>query len=329
VRRPGSSDGEAPIVLVTFPDYDVDGPQHGGAFTAAGVKMRIAAKRGARSTDELLALCHDAAGAIASTDPFTREVLRDSPGLRVIARVGVGIDSIDVAAATEMGVAIVTTPGANDESVADHTLAMILAMLRRITVNDESVRAGEWNRTGPHSPRQLTGLTVGLVGFGRIGRQVARRLEGFDVELLVSDPIVGHSDPRCVALEELLARSDIVSLHCPLIPATHHLIDEAALHRMQPHAILVNTARGGVVDEGALIRALDGGVIAGAAIDAYEVEPPGESPLMAMTNVLLSPHVGGLSTTSIAEMTRRVTVGVLDVLQDRIPDGLANPAILD
>jgi len=202
-------------------------------------------------------------------------------------------------------------------------------MLRRIPENDAGVRAGQWNRTGPHTPLQLTGLTVGLVGYGRIGRQVARRLEGFDVELLVSDPLLDDDDPRSVALEDLLARSDIVSLHCPLIPATHHLIDDAAIHLMQPHAILVNTARGGVVDEAALIRALDDGVIAGAAIDAYEVEPPGQSPLMAMKNVIVSPHVGGLSTTSIFEMTRRVTAGVIDVLEGRVPDGLFNPAILD
>jgi len=329
VRRPGSSSGEAPIVLVTFPDYDVEGPEHGGAFAAAGIDVRIAAKRGARTTDELVALCHDAAGAIASTDPFTREVLRDCPGLRVIARVGVGIDSIDAAAATEMGVAITITPGSNDASVADHTLAMILAMLRRIPTNDVTTRAGEWNRTGPHTPLQLAGSTVGLVGYGRIGRQVARRLEGFDVEVLVSDPLLDDSDPRAAPLDELLARSDIVSLHCPLIPATHHLIDDAALRLMQPHAILVNTARGGVVDESALVRALEDGVIAGAAIDAFEVEPPIGSPLMAMSNVIVSPHVGGLSTTSIVEMTRRATASVIDVLQDRVPDGLANPAILD
>jgi phosphoglycerate dehydrogenase-like enzyme len=247
----------------------------------------------------------------------------------VIARVGVGIDSIDAAAATEMGVAITITPGSNDASVADHTLAMILAMLRRIPGNDVTTRKGEWNRTGPHTPLQLAGSTVGLVGYGRIGRQVARRLDGFDVEILVADPLLDDSDPRAAALDDLLGRSDIVSLHCPLIPATHHLIDDAALRLMQPHAILVNTARGGVVDEAALVRALDDGVIAGAAIDAFEVEPPIGSALMAMSNVIVSPHVGGLSTTSIVEMTRRATASVIDVLQDRVPDGLANPEILD
>ena len=126
--------------MITFPDYDTDHPQHGGALTAAGYSMRIAAKRGARSPEELLALSADVTGAICSTDPFTRDVMRDSPNLQVIARVGVGIDSIDAAAATDLGVAITTTPGANEETVADHTIAMMLALLRRIPENDAGVR---------------------------------------------------------------------------------------------------------------------------------------------------------------------------------------------
>jgi phosphoglycerate dehydrogenase-like enzyme len=330
MRRPRNSNGEAPIVLVTFPDYDTDHPQHGGALTAAGYEMRIAPKRGARSPEELLVLSADVAGAICSTDPFTREVLRDSPNLQVIARVGVGIDSIDAAAATEMGVAITTTPGANEETVADHAIAMMLGLLRRIPGNDASVRKGEWNRTGPHTPRQLTGCTVGLIGYGHIGRLVARRLAGFDVELLVSDPALGQSSsPRSVELAELLARSDVVSLHTPLIPATHHLIDQAALQLMQPHAVLVNTSRGGVVDEAALIQALNEGVIAGAALDVFETEPPGTSPLFAMPNVVVSPHVGGLSTKSVDVMVRMATASVIDIIEGRVPEGLANRAILD
>ena len=291
--------------------------------------MRIAPKRGTRSPSELLALCADAAGAIVSTDPFTAEVLRDSPGLQVIARVGVGIDSIDVTAATELGVAIATTPGANEDTVADHALAMMLAILRRIPENDAGVRRGEWNRTGVHTPKLLTGCTVGLVGYGNIGRRVAQRLAGFDVELLVADPaMAGSESPRAVELAELLPAVDIVSLHTPLMPATRHLIDEAALRMMRPHAVLINTSRGEVVDEGALFRALRDGVIAGAALDVFEVEPPHDSPLMDLPNVVVSPHVGGLSTSSVAEMTRRATEAVIDVLAGRIPQGLANPAIL-
>jgi D-3-phosphoglycerate dehydrogenase / 2-oxoglutarate reductase len=330
MRRSRNTSGDAPIVLVTFPDYDTEHPQHGGALTAAGYEMRIAAKRGARSPEELLALSADVSGAICSTDPFTREVLRDSPNLQVIARVGVGIDSIDAAAATELGVAITTTPGANEETVADHAIAMMLALLRRIPANDAGVRRGEWNRTGPHTPRQLTGCTVGLIGYGHIGRLVARRLAGFDVELLVSDPALAESDStHSVELAELLARCDVVSLHTPLIPATRHLIDQAALQLMRPHAILVNTSRGGVVDEAALIRALNEGVIAGAALDVFETEPPVTSPLFAMSNVVVSPHVGGLSTTSVDVMIRMATASVIDVIEGRVPPGLANRGVLD
>ncbi len=318
-----------PTVLVTFPDYDTEDPDHGGALTAAGFTMRVAPKRGLRSPEELLALCSDASGAIVSTDPFTADVMRNSPDLRVIARVGVGIDSIDSAAATELGVAITTTPGANESTVADHAVAMMLALLRRIPENDAGVRRGEWNRTGPHTPLLLTGLTVGLIGYGHIGRLVARRLAGFDVELLVSDPVFAESEsPRSVELAELLARCDVVSLHCPLIPTTRHLIDQSALQLMRPHAVLVNTSRGEVVDEAALVKALEEGVIAGAALDVFEQEPPHDSPLLGMSNVVLSPHVGGLSTTSVDVMTRRATSSVIDILNGRIPDGLANRAVL-
>ena len=325
MRRRGTADGQAPVVLITFPDYDTEHPQLGGALAAAGCVMRVAPKRGARSPDELLALCADAAGAIVSTDPFTAAVLRDSPGLQVIARVGVGVDSIDVNAATQLGVAIATTPGANESTVADHAVALMLALLRRISANDVEVRRGEWNRTGAYTPKLLTGTTVGLVGYGNIGRRVAQRLAGFDVELLVADPaMAGSESPRVVELAELLSRADIVSLHCPLIPATRHLIDAEALRRMQPHALLINTSRGEVVDEGALFRALRDGVIAGAALDVFEIEPPNDSPIMDLPNVVVSPHVGGISTTSLAEMTRRATESVLDVLAGRVPYGLAN-----
>lgn len=317
-------------MLVTFPDYDTESPRHGGALTAAGFAMRVAPKRGMRSTDELLALCSDVAGAIVSTDPFTADVMRASPGLRVIARVGVGIDSIDATAATELGIAITTTPGANESTVADHAVAMMLALLRRIPENDAGVRRGEWNRTGPHTPLLLTGLTVGLIGYGHIGRLVGRRLEGFDVELLVADPALAQSEtPRSVELAELLARSDVVSLHCPLIPSTRHLIDHGALQLMRPHAILVNTSRGAVVDEAALVKALQEGVIAGAALDVFEQEPPDDTPLLSMPNVVVSPHVGGISTTSVDEMTRRATSSVIDILDGRVPDGLANRAVLN
>ena len=328
LRRRGDAAGGAPLVLITFPDYDIDHPQLGSALHTAGFQMRVAPKRGLRSPEQLLALCSDAAAAIVSTDPFTADVLRNSPDLQVIARVGVGTDSIDVTAATELGVALTTTPGANEDTVADHAVAMMLALLRRIPEHDAAVRRGEWNRTGPHTPRLLCGATVGLVGYGHIGRRVARRLQGFDVELLVTDPAaMGPDAPPTVELDELLSRSDVISLHCPLIDSTRHLIDQRALRLMQPHAVLVNTSRGEVVDEAALLRALTEGVISGAALDVFEAEPPEASALLQLSNVVVSPHVGGLSTTSVAEMSRRATASVIDAFEGRVPDGLVNPAV--
>ena len=184
-------------IVVTWPDYDADGEQTGAALARAGLAVRLAPKVGKRSTAEVGRLIQGAVGAIVSTDPFDAAVLANSPALRVIARVGVGVDSIDLEAATAHGVAVTVTPGANEDTVADHTLALMLAALRRICEHDAAVRRGEWSRTGEHAAWLLSGGTVGLVGFGHIGRIVAARLRGFDVRVLATDPI----EPRDPAVE--------------------------------------------------------------------------------------------------------------------------------
>jgi phosphoglycerate dehydrogenase-like enzyme len=271
-----------------------------------------------------------AAAAIVSTDPFDAEVLRASSELRVIARVGIGVDSIDLDAATACGVAVTVTPGANESTVADHTVALMLAALRRISEHDARVRAGRWDRTGDHAPWVLSGATVGLVGYGRIGRLVRKRLEGFAVDVLVTDP-VPPDDPTVaeVSLDELLAASDVVSLHAPLLATTHRLIGAPELARMRPHAVLVNTARGGLCDESALVDALERGRLRAAALDVFEQEPPRSSRLLSLPNVTVSPHNAGLSVQSIEEMTRRATTSVIDVLVGRQPEHLANPEVLE
>lgn len=318
------------IVLVTFPDYEIDAEATGGALAAAGLEMRVAPKLGHRSTNQLTALLDGVSGAIVSTDPFTAEVLHAAKHLRVIARVGVGYDSIDVDAASQLGIQIATTPGANDRAVADHTLGLMLALLRRIPELDADIRRGGWNRTGMHAPRQLTGMTVGVIGYGTIGRRVADRLRGFDVELLIHDPVLAITHPGASTdLDELLQHSHVVTLHCPLTAETSGLIDGRALSLMRSDAVLVNTSRGGVVDQPALIEALRSGAIAGAALDVFESEPPGDSPLCSMSNVVLSPHNGGLSTVSIAEMTQRSTQAVIDVVNGGIATDLVNVAALD
>lgn len=317
----------APTVLVTWMDFDPDDRRTGARLRAAGLEIRHAPKTGARTPADMARLARNAVAAIVSTDPFDRGVFAAAPDLRAIARVGVGTDSIDLAAATEAGVVVMTTPGANRETTADHAVALILAVLRRVVEHDASVRRGEWRRGGPATPWELNRTTVGLVGFGGIGRAVARRLRGFDVELLVCDPATRGRGR--VGLPELLHRSDVVSLHLPLTDATVGLIGDAELRLMRRSAVLVNTSRGGLVDETALAAALRAGRLRAAALDVFADEPHVPHGLAELENVVLTPHTGGLSDRSIASMTERATSHVLDALDGR-PDtaAVANPAVL-
>lgn len=317
-------------VLVTWPHYDGEADGLGKSLADAGLTIRLEPKHGARSRARVRELASEAVAAIVSTDPFDADVLATCRSLRVIARVGIGVDSIDLDAATRQGIAVTVTPGANEDTVADHTVGLMLATLRRICEHDAGVRRGEWNRTGPHTPWTLNGRTVGLVGFGRVGQLVAQRLRGFDVAVLAHDSACVHRDgAELVALDTLLRTADLVSLHVPLVPSTTSLIGERELALMRPDAILVNTARGGVVDEAAMVDALEQRRLAGAALDVFEEEPPHDSRLLALSNVVLSPHNAGLSVESVKEMTRRATASVIDVLSGRVPEHLANPAVFD
>jgi phosphoglycerate dehydrogenase-like enzyme len=309
-------------ILVTWPDFDVDGPETGRRLTAAGHELRLAPGASHRSREELIALLDGVEAAIASTDRFDAAVLAAAGRLRVIARVGVGTDSIDLAAAARHGVTVCTTPGANTESSADHTIALMLSALRRVTEHDRAVRSGAWERTGSATGWELHGATVGLVGCGAIGRAVARRLRGFDARVLVFDPFAGDAPgTERASLERLLAESDVISLHLPLTAATRGLLDRRRLAQLSSRAVLVNTARGGLVDEEALADALERGALRAAALDVLAQEPPGPTRLRELPNVVLSPHVAGLSDRSIREMTMRATDVVLDVLAGREPAG--------
>lgn len=317
-------------VLVTWPDFAIEHERLGGALRDNGLAIKLAPKLGARSSQELRCLAEGAAAAIVSTDPFDAEVLAALPNLKVIARVGVGVDSIDLEAATASGVAVTVTPGANEAVVAEHTIAMMLALLRRLPEHDRGIRNGEWSRTGSAMPWSLRGATVGLVGFGQIGRLVAERLAGFEVRLLVCDPAFERATPgvTLVPLDELLAAADVVSLHCPLLPNTAGMIGARELALMGPEAVLVNTARGGIVDETALTDALERGELRAAALDVFEIEPPANQRLLRLANVLMSPHDAALSDWSVFEMTRMATASVIDVLSGRAPANLANPEVL-
>jgi phosphoglycerate dehydrogenase-like enzyme len=316
-------------ILVTWPDFDVEDAETGARLTAAGHRVRLAPKLGRRSPADLALLLDGVCGAIVSTDPFDAAVLDGAPGLRVIARVGVGTDSIDLAAATRHGVAVCITPGANAASAADHAVALMLAALRRVAEHDRAVRTGGWPRGREATPWELSGATVGLVGYGTIGRLVARRLDGFAVRILVTDPAApAVAGVRLVELDELLRASHVVSLHAPLTPATAGLIGSRRIALMRRDAVLVNTARGGLVDEPALIEALEAGRIRAAALDVFADEPPAAAHLRRLPNLILTPHMAGVSERSVAEMTRQATAAVLAVLGGGRPDGLVNPDVL-
>jgi glyoxylate reductase len=239
--------------------------------------------------EELLRRAPELDGLLALlTDPVDAELMDAAPSLRAISNYAVGVDNVDVEAATARGIPVGNTPDVLTESTADLALALMLGIARRLAEGEAFVRAGEWMTWEPGLMlgRDLHGATVGIVGYGRIGQAVGRRLEGFGCELLTTSRSGG------VPLEELLERSDFVTLHCPLTPQTRGLIGAEALRRMKPTAYLVNTARGPVVDTEALAAALRAGELAGAALDVTDPEPlPGDHPLLDAPNLLVVPHI--------------------------------------
>ncbi len=256
--------------------------------------------------------------------------LKRLPRCGAILRTGSGTDNVPVEAAAQAGILVAHTPEALTDSVSDHALALLFAVLRQVAVQDRALRGGAWDRTRAWPRWPLRGRTLGLVGFGRIAQLLARKVSGFDMTVLAHDPLVdaqtfAEHGARAVDLEELLAQSDVVSLHCPLTPQTHHLIDERALRRMKPTAVLINTARGPVVDERALIRALAEGRIMGAGLDVFEQEPlDPASPLLRLDNVVVTPHIAGYSSEYLESSWRLSVDTVLALAAGRRPRSCVN-----
>ncbi len=294
----------------------------------AGLGLEL---RQCRTEAEVASVCRDAAGLIVQYAPITRTVLAALPHCRVVVRYGVGTDTVDVDAATEHGVAVCNVPDYGVEEVSDHALALLLALGRRIVTLDRAVRGGDWSLASSPDVRRLRGRVLGLVGLGRIGRAVARKALALGFEVVAHDPVAAPPEPGVtnVGLDELLARSDFVSLHAPLVPATRHLFDDAAFRRMKPGAFLINTARGGLVDTDALTRALADGRLAGAGIDVLEHEPiaPGH-PLLDQPNCLLTPHAGWFSQDAFAELKTKAAEEAVAVLTGAAPRYCLNPGVL-
>jgi glyoxylate reductase len=256
-----------------------------------------------------------AEGLLATlTERIDAELLDAAPDVKAIANMAVGVDNIDVAAATERGIPVGNTPDVLTDATADLAFALLLALARRIPEGIEKVRSGGWRTWEPAGDlgAELAGAALGIVGWGRIGQAVARRAEGFGMNVIHSSRSSG------MELGELLQSADFVSLHVPLTPETHHLIDDRALSRMKPSAYLINTARGGVVDQDALQRALEDGRIAGAGLDVTDPEPiPADHPLLQAPNLIVLPHVGSATVRTREKMADMAVENLVAALAGR------------
>ncbi len=297
-------------------------PEQGLAvLRQAGLPLRVRAQDSPISAGELREGLQGCRGLLCMlTDRVGPELLR-SPALEVVSNLAVGVDNIHLDAAREAGVVVTNTPGVLTDATADLAMALLLAAARRVVEGDALVRSGGFDGWGPLTMvgADLCGQVLGIVGPGRIGAAVARRAEAFGMRVVVAarspHPEVGPLLP----LDDLLAQADFVSLHCPLTPLTHHLLDARRLALMKPSAILVNTARGPVVDEQALARALQAGRLAGAALDVYEQEPRVHPELLRLPQVVLAPHSGSATRRTRQTMARMAAEGLVAVLQGRPP----------
>jgi D-3-phosphoglycerate dehydrogenase len=310
------------------------------SFPDLSIEERILGELGAAVTlappgaePELLERAPSADAILTNWRPVTAAVLDAAVKCRTVARYGVGVDNIDVAHATELGIVVSNAPGFCTDEVADHTIMLLLALVRGLVPLTADIRAGGWDNRAGGLPWRLRGRTLGLVGLGAIGEAVAHRARALGLEVVAyrRSAAPGPEGVRTVAaLPELLAAADIVSLHLPLTPATRGLIGAAELALMKDGALLINTARGALVDTAALLRALDEGRLGGAGLDVTDPEPPPPGhPLRDHPGVIVTPHAAFYSAGSVAEVSTRAAGHVAQVLRGEVPDHVVNPEVLD
>src|SRR5580692_4298167 len=269
---------------------------------------------------------------VRSATKVTAELLDKAPRLRAVGRAGVGVDNIDLDAATTRGVLVMSTPGGNAISVAEHTFALLLALARQVPRLDKAMHEGKWEKSSA-AGTEVRGKTLGLIGLGRIGSEVALRADAFDMRVLGYDPYISEAAARevqveLVPLDKLLAESDFVSLHTALSPATQNLINAETLAKMKKGVFIINAARGELIEEAALADALKSGHIGGAGLDVFAVEPPKNSPLVGLPNVIATPHIAGSTTEAQEEVGTAIAVQVRDYLVDGVIKNAVNmPAL--
>ena len=290
--------------------------------------------RDCKTEDDLLDAVADADGLLVRQAEISARVIAAAKRCKVIGRYGVGVDNVDLQAATEKGIMVVNVPDYCQEEVSDHALALLFACARRVVSRDRRVRAGEWDVGAREPVFRMRGKTLGLLGLGSIARTLARKVSGFGLRLIAFDPFVDADAARelgveLVDLERLFREADYLSIHAPLTDDTRHIVNEERLKAMKPTAIVVNTSRGPLIDETALVRALREGWIASAGLDVYEKEPPpADSPLRELPNVVLTDHAAWYSEEAVVELQRKAAAEVARVLTGQPPRNLVNKEVL-
>lgn len=250
-----------------------------------------------------------------------KELMEACPHLQIAARCGVGLDNVDVAEASARGIRVINAPGANAGTIAEHTLTLMLMLMRNVYTSATKVKEGQWNWRSNYQGDELAGKTIGILGLGNIGKRVARLAEAFDMKVIVWSRSASQSAYESLSMEEVLRQADVVSLHLPLTEETQDLIGEEQIAMMRPNTILINTARGGLIDQAALFRALDSNKLTGFGADVLAEEPPAnDGPLISHPKTIITPHVGSLTATTYQNMCLFTVQNVLAVLSGEEPD---------
>jgi D-3-phosphoglycerate dehydrogenase len=318
------------LVAVTdsvFPNLDVAR----GVLATIGADLRLAEQP---TPEGILKIAAGADAVLATYAKITADMIGRMSRCRIISRFGIGVDNVDLAAATSAGIVVTKVPDYCIDEVSDHALALLLAAARKITVSNTQVHDGRWEMPAVVPIHRLRGSVLGLVGFGRIPQLVAPKAKAFGLRVIAYDPFVpadvfAREGVEAVDLAQLLGRSDFVSIHTPLMPETRGLFDAGAFRQMKPTAYLINTARGPIVDEAALAEALDAGRLAGAALDVMPHEPPTGSPLLGRENVIITPHTSFYSEESLLELQRKAAEEVVAVLTGKSPRNPVNAEAMD
>jgi D-3-phosphoglycerate dehydrogenase len=283
--------------------------------------------------EAIMRVARDADAVLVTYAKVTAEMIGQMTRCRIIARFGIGVDNVDIAAATKASIVVTRVPDYCIDEVSDHTMALLLALARKIPFANSRAHAGRWEVPAVAPIHRLRGTVLGLVGFGRIPQSVAPKAKAFGLRVISHDPFVSeesmnHAGVEKIDFSELVRISDHISIHTPLVPETNRLFNADVLRRMKPTAHLINTARGSIVDEEALGDALDQGHLAGAALDVLSQEPPSSSPLLGRDNVILTPHMSFYSAESLIELQSKAAEEVVRVLTGEVPRNPVNPEVL-